>query len=159
MATEILPYSKNTKNYCGSLGALEQDLGFDRAAMSDMAHDGIIAATAKDGHTWQIRKNMNLFVAWRPETPQEIKAGQEAFERRSFSTFFTIERQRLCTDIAWATRILSMELKPDNPPSRAKRRQIKAHMHEFGTMLTELLINPRVEIKPIRERYLEIQPR
>lgn len=156
MAEEILHQSENMRRYCGSAAALRLELGIEAESLYGTGKSCTFTATGKDGHQWTVRNHSGLFNAERPETPEEIKAGHEALERRSYSGYFTVDRQKLCADIAWQIRWLALNLKPDNPPSRAKRRQLKADIHEFGVLQTELLLNPRADVKAIRSRLAQI---
>jgi hypothetical protein len=145
------------RHFCGTSVPLLEKLGIDASSLPGFEQDGAVAvAKASDGHMWSLRRDSPLIYASRPLTADEARQDDEHMERQTLSTFFTMDRLKLCSIIAFEMRKISLELNPDNPPARSKRREMRKRLHDLANAQLELMHSKATDSRDVGRRLKAI---
>lgn len=143
----------------GGMGAILKATGIDISQFPEVMDGSGTASVMHDGHQWTIKPWIGgggLAVVSRPLTVEEERLEDEAVERHTFVSFFGLDRLRLCRKIALEMMRLSGTLRPDCPPARAKRRELRKRLDELAAIQFDLMQYRGADAKAARLRLKDM---
>jgi hypothetical protein len=132
------------RSVSGNWGAILNMTGIDIRELPQVMNGSGVALVSKDGHQWTVDpwKNGGGFaVASRKLTDVEADLAEQEMLRGTIVGHFTKDRWLMCLDIADRVRLLSGQMRPDHPPSRATRRTLQRKLNRLAQIQAELLLN------------------
>lgn len=161
MATKIIsqdpvgPYSPirgpNSITFCGGLPALAREHQVDTKDITEGDYSRVFQTKDVEGRTWFVRWiGKPFFTAFRDPTAQEI---EEDIDRADSNIGVYVERVRLdaCRIVASEMRALAEGIRPEQCPSRQRRRAVKRRMLALTTLQCTLLSLKEVNARALRE--------
>lgn len=148
------PYSRirgpHAETFCGGVNAFTRGHSVDASSVLKEPEGTVIELTGSDGRIWFVRANGNLIVAFRDRTEQEIRDLEEA---RYMACGVNFERARLdaCRIVAWEMSALADGMRPEQCPSRQRRRAVKQRMLMLTAFQRNLLSLREVNARALRE--------
>jgi len=149
------PYSPiggpNSITFCGSLLALAKSHQVNTAGIADGNYSKVYEAKDSEGHTWFVRWIGDpLFFAFRDRTAQEIEDEDDRVENL-YGVHFQRMRLDACRLVAYALGELAETMRPDQCPSRQRRRSIKRRMLALAALQQNLLSLTAINARALRE--------
>lgn len=142
----------------GNWGAILRATGIDIRELPQVMDGTAAASVLRGGHWWTVEPwegGGGFAVATRPQTAAECESEKQRLMRSTFSSYFSQDRLVLCTVIAERVAKLSARLRPDCPPSRAKRRTIRRQLDRLSSIQIELLTNKYANVAQLERELKE----
>jgi hypothetical protein len=141
----------NSITFCGNLIALAKTHQVDTNGIFEGDYSRVFEAKDNEGHTWFVRwLGKPFFTAFRDPTAQEI---EEEIDRADSMAGVNVERVRLdaCRIVAKEMSALADGMRPEQCPSRQRRRAVKSRMLALTTLQRNLLSLKEVNTRALRE--------
>jgi len=144
--------SDNAMSMTGTPPALMRELGIDVSGLG-LEGEGVTAeALGRDGHVWHLEGHWPLISAFRERTDEELELYIDECNSRSYSGFFSTDRQMLCREVANHFMVLASQIRPERPMPRSRRRELRRRLDLLGDIQFSLLKWRQVDMKEARER-------
>ncbi len=141
---------------CGSAVHLK-NCGVDAITCLNGVEFGVRkTVTGADGHEWQVWRGDDLFVkAQRQRTNAERVAWIDQMNSRIRCTYFSVDRQSMCCELALELLEITAAMNTEEPMSRRLRRNLKRKLSAMAVVQLSL-VNRHVDMQSLREHLGQV---